>query len=84
MEGEDTFSYITNTVIEMKRRFLNPQLVMAGDFNQWKVEEALDDFADMPEADVGLTRKDKCLDYIFVNMSRSITGSGMLAGSLSH
>ena len=49
-----------------------------GDFNQWKIDQALDDFGDMKEVDIGNTRKDKKLDRIFLNMSRAVVESGML------
>ena len=49
-----------------------------GDFNQWKIDQALLDFADIREVLVGNTRKDKSLDRIFLNMSRAVTESGTL------
>lgn len=41
--GDEALSFITDTVIEIKRRYSNPYIVVAGDFNQWKLEEALSD-----------------------------------------
>ena len=51
---------------------------MSGDFNQWKVENYLCNFADIKEVDVGFTRKDKVIDRIFLNMTRSVVESGTL------
>ena len=62
----------------MKRRFHDPQLVVAGDFNQWKIDCALQDFADIKEVLVGNTRKNKSIDRIFISMSRAVTASGTL------
>ena len=50
--------------------------LVAGDFNQWKVEDALEDFPDLREVDVGPTRKDRTIDRIFTNFGRSITECG--------
>ena len=47
-----------------------------GDFNQWPVQEALQDFPDITEADVGPTRKDRCIDRVFTNFGRSVVESG--------
>ena len=69
--------FITDTVIDMKRRFEDPHVVVAGDFNQWMVD--LSDLADIGEVAVGNTRKDKCIDRIFTNMTRSIKAAGILA-----
>ena len=66
-------------VVEAKRRFKDPYVFVAGDFNQWDVGQALSNFADITEVDVGCTRNDRCIDKIFTNMSRAIIESGTLA-----
>ena len=50
--------------------------MVGDDLNQWDISSVLQDFADMREADVGPTRKEKCLDEIFTNFSRSLTDFG--------
>ena len=40
--------------------------------------QALEDFANVKEADVGHTRNSRSLDRIFLNMARSIVESGTL------
>ena len=77
-KGEDTLNYISDTVTEIKRRYNDPQIIIAGDFNQWKIGEALLDFSDLKEVDVGRTRGNRAIDRIFLNMSRSVTESGSL------
>ena len=49
-----------------------------GDFNQWDVPSALEDFLDMAEADVGPTRGNNSIDKIFTNFPRSLVESGSL------
>ena len=74
--GRGAVSYIEDVLIEVKRRFRDPFLVVGGDFNQWHVEDAIQEFPDMKESRVGPTRKDKCLDRLFTNFGRSETESG--------
>ena len=62
----------------MKRRFKDPYIVIAGDLNQWKVDDVLADFSDILEVKDGCTRKERAVDRIFLNVSRSVTGYGML------
>ena len=70
---------VTDAVVALKRRFTDPYLIIAGDFNQWKVEEALADFPDIKEVPVGNTRKEKSIDRIFLNIDRSVIESGTLS-----
>ena len=49
---------------------------MAGDFNQWEIDQALIEFPDLCEVHVGPTRGDRAIDRLFCNMSRSIFASG--------
>ena len=56
-----------HVIIELKRTYRDPFIVVGGDFNQWKIDEALVDFPDLKEAEVGPTRKDRCIDRLLVN-----------------
>ena len=78
-KGNDALEYVSDTVVELKRRFKDPYLLIAGDFNQWKVDACLEDFVDLKEAMVGPTRGGREIDRIFTNMSRKITESGTLS-----
>ena len=60
--GRAAVGYIKDTIIEMKRLYRDPFIVVGGDFNQWEVQEAIGEFPDMSKSDVGPTRKDRCLD----------------------
>ena len=77
--GEDALEYINDTIVHVKRRFKDPYIVLAGDFNQWNIGEAVLDFPDIREAQVGATRGSRSIDRIFTNLTRSITESGTLA-----
>ena len=63
----------------MKAKFTDPILIIAGDFNQWKIQDGLEDFTDIGEADVGCTRGRRSIDRIFTNIGRSITECGSFA-----
>ena len=53
--GRGCLSFISDLVIEAKRRYREPYLAISGDFNQWDVGQALEDFLDISEVDVGPT-----------------------------
>ena len=77
--GASALEYIEGLVIQVKRRYEDPYVVLAGDFNQWKVEDNLANFADIREVEVGKTRGNRAIDRIFTNMSRSVVHSGTVA-----
>ena len=64
-EGAAALDQVTQAVIEVKRRFRSPYVVVAGDFNQWEVDKALVDFTNLVEAPVGPTRGSRAIDRIF-------------------
>ena len=72
-------SHISEIVVQMKIKFQDPYLILAGDYNQWKVEEYLADFVDLKEEEVGPTRGRRSIDRFFVNFKRSVVESGTLA-----
>ena len=74
--GRGALEHIEDTIIEIKRRYRDPFVVIAGNFNQWEIGGVIAEFPDLMEADVGPTRKDRCLDRIYVNFGRSICESG--------
>ena len=74
--GRDALDHIENVVRELKRRYRDPFIVVGGDFNQWAVQDALAEFPDLREMDVGPTRHDRCIDILFTNFGRSVTDSG--------
>ena len=74
--GRDCVRYVEDVIIEIKRRYRDPFVVLAGDFNQWAIQDAVADFADISEESVGPTRKDKQIDRIFTNFHRAVIESG--------
>ena len=54
--GVAALDYIEERLVELKRRYKDPYLIVAGDFNHWRVEDSLANFGDMKEVEVGNTR----------------------------
>ena len=74
--GREALEHIEDVVQELKRSYKDPFLVVGGDFNQWDIQGALQDFPDLRETPVGPTRKDKSIDRLFTNFDRSIEECG--------
>ena len=51
-------------------------MVIAGDFNQWGIGNALEDYIDLSEAAVGPTRGTHQIDRIFTNFGDVVFGAG--------
>ena len=73
--GRGCLEFIQDLVIKMKRKYSSPYIVVGGDFNQWAIDDALVDFEDIKEAEVGPTRGDRCLDRLFVNFPVTEAGT---------
>ena len=71
--GRACMSYVSDTVIEIKRKYREPFIVVAGDFNQWEIGNALEDFTDIGEVSVGPTRGDASIDRILVNFKETVS-----------
>ena len=78
IRGNQAQDFVENVIVDMKRKYSDPYLVVGGDFNQWRIENNLDNFADITEAPVGPTRKQKSIDRIFVNVGRAVAEAGTL------
>ena len=76
--GQEALECLGDVVVEMRRKFSDPYLAIGGDFNQWTVEDLLDDFADVSEVEVGATRGGRSIDRLFFNVRRSVTEAGTL------
>ena len=63
-------NHIEGVVIELKRRLKDPVIIVMGDFNQWEVETALQEFWDMGGSSAGPTRGSLKLDRIFTNLGQ--------------
>ena len=77
--ADHALNCISEAVAELERRYNHPYLIVTGDFNQWRVEEILQDYVDIGEVNVGPTRGSHCIDRRFTNVSRSVRESGTVA-----
>ena len=76
--AEQCMDFISDAVMEGKRRYKDPLVFVAGDFNQWHIEDYLMDYGDLREVQVGPTRGGRSIDRIFCNGSRMVTEAGTL------
>ena len=60
--GTAAMEYIRDVVPQLKVTYRSPYIIVSGDFNQRKVDEALQDLNDLHEADVGPTRASRQID----------------------
>jgi hypothetical protein len=70
---------IVDIAHEAKRKLKNPYITIAGDFNQFNMEKALEEHVDIKRLKTGNTRGNKCLDQVFTNYNRTIKEKGVLA-----
>ena len=70
--------FISDLTGEAKRKFEDCTLVVSGDFNQWPVDELVDDHSDLSEVPFGPTRQGRQIDRSMVNFGRAIKESGTL------
>ena len=70
--------YIRDLILEIKNKFNDPYINLAGDFNQWVVEEAIKDYPDIIENVGGPTRKNRTIDRCFSNWHDSIVETSVL------
>ena len=61
--------YVENVLVSVRNKYRDPLIIVAGDFNQWPIQHALENFVDLREVDVGPTRGDRQIDRIFTNVS---------------
>ena len=70
---------MAESIIEAKRRYREPYIVVAGDFNQWGIAATLADFNEVKEADVGPTRNAATIDWVFVSFGDRLTDAGTVS-----
>ena len=75
--GREAMDFISGIVSEAKRRLDDPLIIVAGDFNQWKIGEVLVDYPDLMEHSSAPTRGDRCIDRTFSNLP-DVSVSGTL------
>ena len=65
--AKECFQHIKDLVLQIKDKFTDPYIALAGNFNQWKIEQALEDYQDIAENEGGHTRKNRTIDKGFTN-----------------
>ena len=71
--------HISNLILHIKDKFKDPLISLSGDFNQWEIEKAVEDFPDMLENSGGPTRKDRIIDRCFCNWNDCIISTTVRA-----
>ena len=70
--------FVSDLVCEAKRTYRDCSIMVCGDFNQWPVNEIIEDHPDLLEVDHGPTRGDRSIDRTFVNFGRALIEYGTL------
>ena len=70
--AKSCLQHINNLVLEIKSTCTDALICVAGDYNQWNISGALEDFPDMVEVLTGPTRNDRRIDRIFTNWRENI------------
>ena len=78
-ESAEFLQLLVDVLHEAKRRFSDPYLVIAGDFNQFNVKQALEEHRELKEVATGPTRGRRTIDKAFTNFHRRITDSNVVA-----
>ena len=71
-------TFLVDVLLEIKSRYKDPFICVAGDFNGHKVESYLEDYPDLSLLMTGPTRNDRTLDLIFTNFPSQIIESGTI------
>ena len=74
--GAGALEFVEKIVLDMKRTYNDPYIIVTGDFNQWRMAAVLDNFPDISEVPVGNTRGNRSIDKVFCNMGRSVKEAG--------
>ena len=78
VKARQLLEYLADVIGEAKRKFEDCTIVLAGDFNQWHVQEVAQEHPDLTEIQHGPTRADRSIDRSFVNFARSVYAAGTL------
>ena len=78
VRAKQMIEFMSDVLAEGKRQFQGCTIVVGGDFNQWPVQDLVDEHPDLTEVDHGPTRGDKAIDRTLVNFARSVVESKSL------
>ena len=76
--GKDCLQHINDLVLDIKQKLADPYIVIMGDFNQWKIEEALADYPDVEEVITTATRENRRIDRVFVNYLSDVSRADVI------
>ena len=76
--AKSALTYIYELIMDIKNRYVDPYIIVAGDFNQWDLQEALLDFPDLWEAIGGPTRGERRIDRVFSNLPEDESQTNVL------
>ena len=66
-KGRACLQHINNLILELKTKFRDCLICLSGDFNQWEIDRAVEDFPDLAEAITPPTRNNRLIDRTFIN-----------------
>ena len=69
---QSNLEYLVDSIIELKSRYKDPFIVIAGDFNSYPIARYLSDYPDIQLVTTGPTRGNHTLDLVFTNFGESI------------
>ena len=70
--SKELIEFVSDVISELKRKFRDSLIVIAGDFNQWPIDEILEEHPDIIEVEHGPTRGELAIDRTFINFPRSL------------
>ena len=76
--AQSCLGFLVDGLLEIKRRYQDPFIALSGDFNQYKIIEALKDYPDLVLLQTPPTRGGKTLDLLFTNFPSQINASDLI------
>ena len=73
--GKDCLAFIADVILEIKRKCPDALICLSGDFNQWDVVAAMEDFPEMKEILTPATRNGRRIDRVICNWEEHVIDS---------
>ena len=78
VRAKQMLEFMSDVIGEGKRQFQGCTIVVAGDYNQWPVQDIIEEHPNLTEVNHGPTQGDKSIDRTMVNFGRSVVESKSL------
>ena len=78
VRATELIEFLSDVISELKRKFKDSMIIMAGDFNQWPIGDIVEEHPDLVEAVHGPTRGELSIDRTFTNFGRSLVETSTL------